>query len=70
MDWGEIGQLEGQRGNAYSGAMVRAGLTTASWEVRGMGIFPGMYGVILAGENGRGMAEIGKSPPMALIAPW
>lgn len=54
MGWGRIGQLEGQRGNAYSVAMVRAGLTTASWKVRVAGILPGMYGVILAGENGGG----------------
>ena len=39
------------------------------WTVREVGVISGRYGVILTGENG-GVAEIVKSPPMALIAPW
>lgn len=52
MDWGRIGQLEGQRGNAYSGTGARDRLGAVSWEARVAGILPGMYGVILAGEKG------------------
>ena len=52
MDWGRIGQLEGQRGNAYSGTGARDRLREGGWTVREVGVFSGRYGVILTGEHG------------------
>lgn len=65
MDWAFVGQLEGQRGNAYSGTGARDRLRRAAGRCERSELSPGGMELYSPERMEREAAEIGKSPQTA-----